>query len=679
MVAVLLARLAGFCARRAWWVIGAAALLTVVFAGFAATLKLHSRFEDLFSPRHPAVRAYEYALWNFRASDFLVVVVESDRGEEAKAASERLRSSLQSLNGIDHAQVVTAPRAEGQRAMIAILLKPAGPPSDITFARRIVGAVQKVLTEVRRNLPAGVSLGLTGAHKIVVDDQAGAERDLVRSSLVALVGVIALFIISFRMWTAPLLVGAPLIAGVCWTLGITRMAIGRLNLLTSMFPAILFGLGVDYAIHTISALQEGRERTDFPDAVAGAMQRIGPGLLVAGLTTAGAFYALCFAELRGLSEMGFIGGTGMIVEFCVMVTVLPALLSIRARRGRAMGAVRAEGLARMGRWISLHARAVLVVGFVVTLALGCDALHVKYEYDMRNLRASGQPSVLLQDRVARRFGLSFNYIMVVADDMAQARRITETCQEQIRKEGLFRKVESLTEIIPQSLSNEATYDTILSGLPSEVKSRYVGQDGKLLVYLYPAENPYNEKGLRRIAEFARGFSRREGALVTGSPLLYFELIRTLKRDVCRCSLLAAGFVAAVLLLSFRSLRIFMMAAAPLAIGMVWMLGLMAALGVHVNLMNAMMFPLIIGLGIDDGVHITHRLLREGNDAPAVLRGTGRAVIVTSLTTLVAFGTFILAENRALASVGYAAALGIGACLVAALTVLPALARGIRLK
>ncbi len=85
----------------------------------------------------------------------------------------------------------------------------------------------------------------------------------------------------------------------------------------------------------------------------------------------------------------------------------------------------------------------------------------------------------------------------------------------------------------------------------------------------------------------------------------------------------------------------------------------------------MAVPLIIGVGIDNGVHVVHRLLYEGQEGMSVvLRHTGRAILIASLTTMIGFGSLALASHRGMSSLGVVLLLGVGSCLLTSLVVLP---------
>jgi len=95
--------------------------------------------------------------------------------------------------------------------------------------------------------------------------------------------------------------------------------------------------------------------------------------------------------------------------------------------------------------------------------------------------------------------------------------------------------------------------------------------------------------------------------------------------------------------------------------------------IKLNLYNMIAFPTIIGMGIDNGVHIFHRYRETGfNSMRLVLRTTGQALLATSLTTMVGFSGLVWAKHPALSSIGVLSLIGLGSCFVTSVTLLPAL-------
>jgi predicted RND superfamily exporter protein len=115
----------------------------------------------------------------------------------------------------------------------------------------------------------------------------------------------------------------------------------------------------------------------------------------------------------------------------------------------------------------------------------------------------------------------------------------------------------------------------------------------------------------------------------------------------------------------------LLALVPLLGGMIWMLGTMALLGLRVNFMNIFVVTMIIGIGVDYGVHLLHRWHEAGGD-PQALSETAKAIAVAALTTMVGFGSLVLSHFPGLRSVGAAAILGALSTAILSISVLPVL-------
>src|SRR5438093_13033459 len=98
---------------------------------------------------------------------------------------------------------------------------------------------------------------------------------------------------------------------------------------------------------------------------------------------------------------------------------------------------------------------------------------------------------------------------------------------------------------------------------------------------------------------------------------------------------------------------------------------MGAFDVPLNPANIMTLPLVIGIGVTNGIHVLNRFAEE--QTPSILaRSTGKAVLVSGLTSIAGFGSLILAKHRGIQSLGYVMSIGLATCMVAGLTFLPAL-------
>jgi hypothetical protein len=134
-----------------------------------------------------------------------------------------------------------------------------------------------------------------------------------------------------------------------------------------------------------------------------------------------------------------------------------------------------------------------------------------------------------------------------------------------------------------------------------------------------------------------------------------------------CSFLSTILVVVV---SFRLRRSAGSVLFALLLGVAWMTGGLALLGAKLNFLNFMALPITFGIGVDYAVNVAHRQLQL-HDPVAVVRQTGGAVVLCSLTTLLGYLALVRSVNFAVRSLGVAAVLGEVTCLLAAVLVLPA--------
>ena len=211
----------------------------------------------------------------------------------------------------------------------------------------------------------------------------------------------------------------------------------------------------------------------------------------------------------------------------------------------------------------------------------------------------------------------------------------------------------------------------LDDVPPDILAKYTSRDREgFLMQILPKHNLYEKRDLETFQTMAASVDPN----VTGTP----QMILQMNLETLREGKLAAGLalvvIFVVLLLDFRRPLIAVLTLLPLALGLALTLGVMWLTGEKLNYINMIGLPVIIGIGVDDGVHFFHRYLKagRGNMRPAV-SSVGQAMIMSSLTTMIGFGSLMLYLMRGMASMGRVLFVGVGMCLLVTLTVLPALA------
>jgi len=208
----------------------------------------------------------------------------------------------------------------------------------------------------------------------------------------------------------------------------------------------------------------------------------------------------------------------------------------------------------------------------------------------------------------------------------------------------------------------------IEDLPETIQRRFISPKGNYAIYITPKEDIWNEESLARFVSEIRKID----PAVLGTPIEVYESGRIMIRAFLISGVLAFVLIYVLALADFQSFKAAAMAALPLALGGVWLVSIMGLFKIPFNLANFFAIPIIIGVGVDSGVHIIHRLKQE-RELPALGRATGTSVLLTAVTNAIGFGMMMIAAHQGIASLGKIMAIGTICCAVAALLVMPPIA------
>ena len=614
----------------------------------------------------------------------------------------------------------------------------------------------------------GVTAGLTGFTVVAKDEGETAEQGLGVSTTIALVLILVLMILTFRMFSAPLISGVPLVIGVVWTIGVTGFVLGRLNILTAMYVVALLGLGIDYAIHLMTTfVQERTDGMDFVDAVSASFRKSGSGILLGALTTAVAFFALLVGESDVVRELGVVAGAGVLCELLSMFILVPTLLAWREHRNAKRGRGESRLLVRfspgstllpkLGKAVNRSPLIFAVVCLCVGGALATQASKVEVEGNIMNMEAKGLESIELQDLMVSEFDMAPDYLSVTSTNLDELRRLAdeigalpsvktadsivpylpsdaETVQRvteidrfrtqieatavgdtvdtdklageidrlslnivELADLAYFGEMDRLFDTLnailgldadgrkvaetsidrlpdllaadgqagPRSLSDfqlelgRAFKSTLLemsrsepvtvAMLPQQIRDSYISADGtQYLLNAIPRGNAWE-------IDFRTIYTTQLESVTdraTGTVLASDQMYRIAEVDGIRAAIAALVVIALLLLIDFRNVKLTVLTLLPLALSFGSLFGIMALAGIKFDFINIIAVPLLIGMGVDDAVHIGHRYLYEGpGNMAKVVAKTGTAVLMTSVTTMIGFASFIPSIMRAMRSTG----------------------------
>ena len=255
-------------------------------------------------------------------------------------------------------------------------------------------ATQAIRSAVSRLSPdPGVRVRLTGPVPLADEEFATVADGAALNAGVTTLFVAALLWLALRSARMILAIAATLAVGLVTTAALGLLAVGPFNLLSVAFAVLFVGLGVDFGIQfCVRYRVERRAHDDLYAALSAAGAVVAGPLSLAAASIAAGFYALAPTRYRGISELGLIAGTGIIVAFVATLTLLPALLCLLRPPGET-SEVGFPAAAPLDRFLLARRRAMLAVA--ATIAAGCLALlpNLRFDFNPLHLRSAKVESV----------------------------------------------------------------------------------------------------------------------------------------------------------------------------------------------------------------------------------------------------------------------------------------------
>jgi uncharacterized protein len=657
--------------------------------------------------------------------------------------------------------------AAGRQQVLTVL-----PVKDETSFKQSAAAITALRAEIAalKKLPEfrEVTVGLTGTPVLEHEEMATSERDITLATVITLVLTVVLLLIAFRGLLNTVAAMISLAVAISLSFGFATLAVGHLNILSSVFAVMLIGIGIEYGIQLVLRYQEELGRgLDKPAALGLALTRNGWAIVMAAATVAAAFATFAFTDFKGIAELGIIAAGGIVICVLVTFTTLPSLLALFPARPPKPRDGAAEP--RWQQWLFGHPRIILAAVLLLSVACVYPLSTSEFDYNLMNLQARGVESVTYAYKLMRSRENAGYFAVVTAatrdeagakvkaleklpsvdhvvwadtfvpDDQAEKLRLLTAArsrldgirpaayEEDLRLMELptvFENFHTTVERLKVNLENGqqpaampvgvflATLDRFFAVLekekdknavgmlkdfqggmladlpgridllrkslsaapvaaadvPPELTQRFVGKNGKYLLQVAPKEEIFARRPLKRFLDEVRSVD----PAATGEPVMVYESMTVLRDSYTRAFLFAIFAIAGILFLTFRSIRYTVIGLVPLIVGILFMVAGMRLCGISFNSANVIVLPLVLGIAVDSGIYLINRYRREDETPRQVLlSSTGVGVFLNTLTIMASFGALMVARHQGVFSIGAVMCLGMVACQIAFIVVLPA--------
>ena len=628
---------------------------------------------------------------------------------------------------------------------ILMLLRPSkDEQKSATPFTGVIQRVRKVAQETQAEFPK-VSIGVTGEPVLLDDELRQSEADMKIATLITLALITIMFFFAYGEVSRPLLALVALLASVVVSLGVTTVTIGHLNIISQAFIVMLLGLGIDFGIQFLGRYEEEVQRgKSSEEAVEITLTTTGKALLTGGGTTAAAFFAMCFNDFTGLTELGWTGKKLQLVQGAVwdrkltfhpyLALTLAAGISLFAWQQSKKVAFDHNLLhlqnpkmesVRLTRELLNTGEGSLIYGVVMADSVEqADELAVKLSElsTVSKVRTLGdlvpqdqQKRMEEVNRIARVAGeITLGSGAESSVDVPKAKRdlefLLESSQEGAKQAKQYiglsgrarQAVTTFEKLIPPLERAVAALDKLsleeakkrldrhqvklvgsitqnlgwlktqrgdrpltVEDLPVQLRQRYLSNQGKVLIEVVPSvdvwERKPNEEFVAQVQKIAPG--------VTGTPVMNLQYIDLLMKSYIQASFYAAGVILILIFLLFRNVKDLILTLLPLGLGILWLFGALGLFHIELDPANIVTLPMILGIGVAYGVYVMDRYREEGG-IRIFASSTGKAVVLSALTTLFGFGSMLVGQYRGLVSLGLVMSLGVLFTLISALLVLP---------
>lgn len=509
-------------------------------------------------------------------------------------------------------------------------------------------------------------------------------RDVVLSTVLCLVAVMALLLLVLRAPRAVMALCIALGVSCALTFGFTRLWVGHLNSSTAFLGSVVAGNGINFGIIFLARyLEERHHGREHAEGLRQALRHTALPTLVAAAAAGTAYLSLIITSFRGFSEFGIIAGSGMVLCWAMSFFLLPALLTLFDRQRPLVHPDRVTKLhlrgllprARGSRLLLKIVGILVAVGSVLVPLYGAMRLQRDpFEDDLRTLRSRSLPNSA-PGQWSRRLDASFGrdqsggfYIGAArAEDVPVVLRAISDSERHLPPEKrLFGKVDALPNLLPGEPAVQQHKLALLSevrrlidkaaphldggssdaqllrdlrppeglrplsaaDLPPSLRQAFTERDGRvgLLLAIHPGPgfDNWSARSNRAVVDRLRTLpvpeSVRATLQISGPEVIFVDMMSSVQVDGPRASLLSLVLVLALLAITFGISVDLGVTAAALFSGIFGMLGLMALLGLRMNFLNYIAVPITIGIGVDYPFNVVARLRQEAKEGGDMSEG-----------------------------------------------------------
>jgi predicted RND superfamily exporter protein len=519
----------------------------------------------------------------------------------------------------------------GQNTLMLVI-----PAGDATALARTLATLEP---------PDGVEVTLSGNPVIfasVLDIMSWFLLVLPPLVIALLIGMFFLTIGDLRLSALALF---PAAIGALWTFGLIFGLGLRIDIVTLIVPIFVIVMGSADGLHFVTHFQETASETNSVSRVRSALSEVGVPMILTTISTAAGFLSLLITDVSPIRQLGLFAAIGIGFAGLVSFFSLPALMSHLTVKNRAHKALLGPR-ATTGLKTLVHSRipAIVLTGIIVAFAL-VFIPRLDVDSDQLFFFKDGDPVREAFEKTEEVFGgatpLAGEFVLEPSEGLEGIVRIAGVSREFEELAGV-RRVFSVADIATTLSPEELTQ--LASGGVTLPLGEMVSADG-LRFILFPSD--FSTDDLAGWVAFAE--ATPEIRTLTGMPIIWDDIARLVLKAQMTSIVVAFILVALMLAVSYRNLRDTVISLVPIALTIATVLGFLAASGINLNLVTAVISSIVIGVGIDYAIHFIAAINHARPDGDGyVLRAidrAGRPIVANALGIAVAMSALWLSPLK----------------------------------
>ncbi|RLF60914.1 MAG: hypothetical protein DRN25_01625 [Thermoplasmata archaeon] len=680
--------IAGILVKKPKTVLLVYTIIMFLIAFNAKNLYMESDLGKFLPEDEPTIKLLKYIGEEWNIGDTLIIYVESDdvldletlkdidyvtnkinpyrhdRGELDGIVSETSITSLIKLKNS-----LPPPAGEGKYEL------PSSESKIMKYVARIGEARKTVLTDDYKASAVVFTLSSDADEKEILkraeDAVASVDTKMylvgtlpLRDSLrewnlrsMAIIFPLAIFFVSIvlfafhRSFKGLIITFLPTAYSIFMTFGILGIVRPQLTMLSIAIVALLLGLGVDYSIHLMNRFLE--ERGDHIKKARKSIATTGKAVLLSTITTAIGFGSLMISSMAPLRDFGFGCSLGIVLCFFSTLIMVPPLIVVLDFREK----VEVPAWKRLAKFATKNSSRIVFLG--VAIAIFSIAVFPKVGTDVNyfSMAPKDNPVVLKTKEFSERFGSSgsLNLIMVEGD-LKDPKVIKEIYNMEERMRSDFRihnagvTFVSIADIIKkinlEDLPDDSIRLQLIYSLMEDKIETAIDEDfSKTLISVnipIGLSMEQQKEVVTAINSIIYNTSIPGGKVypITGATPINVAINDLLFEQQTRSLFLSILLVFATLILIFRSSLHAFLTIIPVIFVLLLEPGILVSLGISLSVVTISIASIIVGTGVDYGVHITKRYLEGVEEGlgkeeamEKAIEGTGLSLVEAALTTV----------------------------------------------